>query len=91
MKKYISMYVNLLGIAGVVVALDQWTKWLVRENIPFATQWLPESMRLADALCAPCALAKQRGSLWYVPGWRYSVYRAGFYRYRGDHLLLPAN
>ncbi len=44
MKKYISMYMNLLGIAGVVVALDQWTKWLVRENIPFATQWLPESM-----------------------------------------------
>lgn len=44
MKKYVSMYVNLLSIAGVVVALDQWTKWLVREHIPFATQWLPESM-----------------------------------------------
>ncbi len=45
MKKYISMYVNLLGIAGVVVALDIWTKWLVRENIPFATQWLPENVQ----------------------------------------------
>lgn len=45
MKKYISMYVNLLGIAGVVAVLDQWTKWLVRENIPFATQWLPEGMQ----------------------------------------------
>ena len=45
MKKYIPMYANLLGIAGVVVALDQWTKWLVRENIPFATQWLPESLQ----------------------------------------------
>ena len=45
MKKYISMYANLLGIAGMVVALDQWTKWLGRENIPFATQWLPESMQ----------------------------------------------
>ena len=44
MKKYVSMYTYLLGITGVVVALDQWTKWLVRENIPFATQWLPESM-----------------------------------------------
>jgi signal peptidase II len=43
-KKYILMYLNLLGIAGVVVALDQWTKWLVRENIPFATQWLPKGM-----------------------------------------------
>ena len=44
MKKYFPMYLNLLGIAGIVVALDQWTKWLVRENIPFATQWLPEGM-----------------------------------------------
>ena len=44
MKKYVSMYAGLLGIAGIVVALDQWTKWLVRENIPFATQWLPENM-----------------------------------------------
>jgi len=43
-KKYLSMYAGLLGIAGIVVALDQWTKWLVRENIPFATQWLPEGM-----------------------------------------------
>lgn len=35
---------QLLGIAGIVVALDQWTKWLVRENIPFAAQWLPQEM-----------------------------------------------
>ena len=45
MKKYILMYLNLLGIAGIVVVLDQWTKWLVRENIPFATQWLPDGMQ----------------------------------------------
>lgn len=45
MKKTVSMYLYLLGIAGVVVALDQWTKWLVRENIPFATQWLPDSLQ----------------------------------------------
>ena len=44
MKKYLLMYLNLFGIAGIVVALDQWTKWLVRENIPFATQWLPDSL-----------------------------------------------
>ena len=44
MKKYIFIYLKLFGIVGFVVALDQWTKWLVRENIPFATQWLPESM-----------------------------------------------
>jgi len=39
------MYANLLGIAGIVIALDQWTKWLVRENIPFATQWLPDGLQ----------------------------------------------
>lgn len=44
MKKYIFMYLNLFGVAGIVVALDQWTKWLVRTNIPFATQWLPKGM-----------------------------------------------
>jgi signal peptidase II len=32
----------LFGVAGVSVALDQWTKWLVRENIEFGGQWLPE-------------------------------------------------
>lgn len=44
MKKYLFMYLQLFGIAGIVVALDQWTKWLVRANIPFAAQWLPEGM-----------------------------------------------
>jgi signal peptidase II len=43
-KKYFYVYMQLFGIAGIVVALDQWTKWLVRENIPFATQWLPEEL-----------------------------------------------
>jgi signal peptidase II len=44
-KKYILMYAKLLGIVGIVVALDQWTKWLVRQHIPFATQWLPDSLQ----------------------------------------------
>jgi signal peptidase II len=35
-------YINLLGTAGIVIALDQWTKWLVHENIEFGAQWLPE-------------------------------------------------
>lgn len=50
MKKYVFMYLKLLGIASVIVALDQWTKWLVRENIPFATkwQWIPENIEWLD-------------------------------------------
>lgn len=35
-------YLKLIGIAGVVIALDQWTKWLVRTNLPFQSTWLPE-------------------------------------------------
>ena len=34
----------LFGVAGVSVALDQWTKWWVRENIEYAGQWLPEGL-----------------------------------------------
>jgi signal peptidase II len=37
-------YLVLIGVAGIVVALDQWTKWLVRQNIEFGSQWLPEEM-----------------------------------------------
>ncbi len=34
-------YLNLFLVSGTIIGLDQWTKWLVRENIPFAAQWLP--------------------------------------------------
>jgi len=32
------------GAAAGVIALDQWTKWLVIRDIPLNTSWLPESM-----------------------------------------------
>jgi signal peptidase II len=35
---------TIIGGAGLIVALDQWTKSLVREQIPFTHSWLPESM-----------------------------------------------
>lgn len=41
MKRFFRDYAVLLGVAGVIVALDQWTKWLVRENLPFRGTWLP--------------------------------------------------
>ena len=44
MKNKLSSYLFLFSVAGVIVALDQWTKWLVRENIPFTTSWLPQGM-----------------------------------------------
>ncbi|MEW6242048.1 MAG: signal peptidase II [Chloroflexota bacterium] len=35
-------YVFLFGVAGLIVALDQWTKWLVRTNLPEGGTWSPE-------------------------------------------------
>src|SRR5512143_3371224 len=31
----------LVGLAAIIIALDQWTKWLVRTNLPFQGTWLP--------------------------------------------------
>ena len=42
MNQKVKDYLVLFGVAGTIIALDQWTKWLVRENIEFGTQWLPE-------------------------------------------------
>lgn len=39
----IRRYWQIVGIAVVIVALDQWTKNLVRANIPLGGTWLPES------------------------------------------------
>ena len=42
MNQKVKDYLVLIGVAGTVIALDQWTKWLVRTNIEFGTQWLPD-------------------------------------------------
>jgi signal peptidase II len=44
-KNLFKNYWGILTIAGVIVALDQWTKWLVRTNIPAGQSWLPESLQ----------------------------------------------
>ena len=41
MKKYVQDYVILIGVAALIVALDQWTKYLVRTLIPFGGSWSP--------------------------------------------------
>jgi signal peptidase II len=41
LKKYFWDYVILIGVAGLIVALDQWTKYLVRTLIPFGESWSP--------------------------------------------------
>ena len=44
MKSVIQRYWPIATIAALIVALDQWTKWLVRINIPDGGTWLPESL-----------------------------------------------
>ncbi len=34
-------YAVLIGVAGVVVVLDQWTKYLVRTNLAVGESWVP--------------------------------------------------
>ena len=45
MKNVFEKYWGIFTIAVVIVALDQWTKWLVRTNIPAGQSWLPESLQ----------------------------------------------
>jgi signal peptidase II len=44
-KNAFKNYWGIFTIAAVIVILDQWTKWLVRTNIPAGQSWLPESLQ----------------------------------------------
>jgi signal peptidase II len=44
LNRYLRDYLVLLGLAFVVIAFDQWTKWLVRTNLPFQGIWLPNGL-----------------------------------------------
>ena len=44
MKSVVQRYWPIATIAALIVALDQWTKWLVRSHIPDGGTWLPESL-----------------------------------------------
>lgn len=43
--KVLKNYWTLFTIAAIIVGLDQWTKWLVRTNIPTGQSWLPDSLQ----------------------------------------------
>lgn len=69
MNSKVKDYLVLFGVAGVVVALDQWTKWLVRENIEFGEMWLPDSL----AWLSPYA----RIVHWYNSGAAFGMFQNG--------------
>ena len=41
MKRYLKDYAFLFSIAGVILLLDQFTKYLVRSNLAFSEIWAP--------------------------------------------------
>lgn len=41
MKRYLKQYLFLLILAGTIIALDQWTKSLVRANLELGEMWSP--------------------------------------------------
>lgn len=43
MKRYRFDYLFLFGVAGLIIAADQWTKWLVRTNLASGETWAPWS------------------------------------------------
>jgi len=44
LKQVFEKYGLLIVVAGALIALDQWTKSLVRTNLPLSASWLPESL-----------------------------------------------
>ena len=44
MKRFFAKYTFLFLIAALIVALDQWTKNLVRNSLPVGGTWLPKSL-----------------------------------------------
>ena len=42
MNRYWRDYALLAGLAGIIIVMDQWTKWLVRTHLPFQGTWLPD-------------------------------------------------
>ena len=69
MKKVIQNYWGIFTIATVIIALDQWTKWLVRSNIPAGQSWLPDSLQWLS----PYA----RIVHWYNKGAAFGIFQEG--------------
>jgi signal peptidase II len=68
-RNYWSDYVIMLLIAGAIIGLDQWTKLLVRTNIPLGGDWLPAWL----AWLMPFA----RIRYWYNSGAAFGIFQNG--------------
>jgi len=41
LRKFIRDYFILALVSGTIIALDQWTKWLIRQNLAVGEAWMP--------------------------------------------------
>lgn len=48
MNHRLRFYFPFVLITSFVLALDQWTKWLVLNLVPEGTRWLPDSLQFLD-------------------------------------------
>ena len=69
MKKLIKNYWQIIVIATVIVALDQWTKGFIRATIPLGGSWLPDGL----AWLEPYA----RFVHWYNTGMAFGLFEQG--------------
>ena len=69
MRNVIQKYWTIVLIALLIVGLDQWTKWLVRVNIPIGETWLPPSL----GWLSPYA----RLVHWYNTGAAFGIFKEG--------------
>ena len=68
-KKYWIDYAIMFLISGTIIGLDQWTKVLVRQNIPLGGDWLPAGL----AWLMPYA----RVRYWYNSGAAFGLFQNG--------------
>jgi signal peptidase II len=62
-------YLYLFLIGAVIIGLDQWTKAVVRANIPLGSDWLPESL----TWLLPYARVRH----WYNTGAAFGIFQNG--------------
>lgn len=62
-------YLIILFFGGIIIGLDQWTKYLVRSNVPLGTDWLPAGL----GWLLPFARVRH----WYNSGAAFGIFRNG--------------
>ena len=69
LKEHFFDYLILFLIGGIIIGLDQWTKALVRANIPLGTDWLPDGL----AWLMPYIRIRH----WYNSGAAFGIFQNG--------------